>query len=103
MWPGYSTGSAYLTDYLTLLDSLAEGDIDFAKVSKHRNKPLTMVDVNQVATEKEISQLDDRAGTRGTDRRAAFGGDIHAAMRTLRLAVKHPASTIATGTNPLYR
>jgi hypothetical protein len=47
-------------DYLTFCNLLAEANINFTKVGEQGDHTLSMLDINQVTTKKEITQFDDR-------------------------------------------
>ena len=90
-------------DYLTFCNPLAEANINLAQVGEQGDHTLSMFDINQVSTEKEITQFDDRAGTGCAHGSTRISGDIHTAMRSTFLPIEDPAPAETAGTNTLNR
>ena len=103
VWAGDSTSSAYFANHLTFFNAFSRAYVDFAEMGEHGNQALAVVDVNQIAAEKEITHLDHGAGTGRYYRGAAFGCEIHAAMWSARLAIEHAATSETTGANAANR
>ena len=93
--------SSDFADKLPLFNLLAEADIDLVKVGEQRDQALSMVDINQVTAEKEITRFYDPARTGCKHGCTLVSGDIHAAMRSSFLPIENPAPAKTTGTDTL--
>lgn len=101
MRAGYPASGSDLADYLTFCNLLAEANIDLAQVGEQGDHALSMFDINQVTTEKEITQFDDRAGTGCAHGCTLISGDIHTAMWSTFLPIEDPAPAKTAGADTL--
>lgn len=90
-----------LADCLPLFNLLAEADINLAEMGEHGNHTLSMVDINQVTAEKEITRFDDFARAWCKHGCTCVGSEIHTAMRSSFLSIENPATAETAGTDTL--
>lgn len=99
--PGNPASGTNLADCLPFFNFLAEADVDLTEVGEQRDQALSMVDINQVTTEKEITGFDNLACTGCKYGRTRVSSDIHATMRSPLLSIENPAPAKTAGTDAL--
>src|SRR5687767_9888182 len=98
----HAAGRADLANQIACLELIAQFHCNAVEVTVHRHEPMAVIDVQRVAIEKKVPELDDGTCRRCMYRRALRRRDVHARMRIARLTVEYASRPVRIGPHTFY-